>query len=81
MPGDVAAQIKQAVKTYGDSTYFIGDDVVYSRFYTPVNSIQGFAVNSLTIGTSPSPVGMTNLTIDFDEVATFDLDKIVVTIV
>lgn len=81
MPGDVAAQIKQAVKAYGDETYFIGDDVVYSRFYTPVNSIQGFAVNSLTIGTAPSPTGTTNLTIDFDEVATFDLDKIVVTVV
>ena len=81
MPGDVAAQIKQAVKEYGDATYFIGDDVVYSRFYTPVNSIQGFAVNSLYIGTSPSPTGTTNLTIDFDEVATFDLDKIVVTVV
>jgi uncharacterized phage protein gp47/JayE len=81
MPGDVQAQIKQAVQTYGEDTYFIGDDVIYSRFYTPVNSIPGFAVNSLTIGTSPSPVGTTNLVIDFDEVATFDLDNIVVTVV
>ena len=81
MPGDVAAQIKQAVKAYGDETYFIGDDVVYSRFYTPVNSIQGFAVNSLYIGTSPTPTGTTNLVIDFDEVATFELDKITVTVV
>ena len=50
----------------------IGDDVVYSRLYTPINSIPGHQVNSLNISTSPSPVGMSNLTIDFDELATTD---------
>ncbi|MNY74768.1 hypothetical protein D3C86_2138740 [compost metagenome] len=61
--------------------YLVGDDVIYSRFYTPVNQVPGHAVNSLTIGTAPSPVGTSNIVIDFDEVATFDLDNIIVTVV
>lgn len=81
MPGDVVAQVKQAIKQYGDDTYLIGDDVVYSRFYTPVNNIPGFSVNHLYMGTAPSPAGTSNLVIDFDEVATFDLDNIAVTVV
>lgn len=50
----------------------IGDDVVYSRLYTPINSIPGHQVNSLNISTSPSPVGVSNLIIDFDELAMTD---------
>lgn len=50
----------------------IGDDVVYSRLYTPINSIPGHQVNSLNIATTPSPVGTTNITIDFDELAVTD---------
>lgn len=51
------------------SSLRIGDDVIYSRLYTPINSVPGHQVNSLTIGTSPSPVGTSNITIDFDELA------------
>lgn len=50
----------------------IGDDVIYSRLYTPINSIPGHQVNSLKISTSPSPVGTSNITIDFDELAVTD---------
>lgn len=81
LAGDAALQIQQAILAYVESTYFIGDDVIYSRFYTPINSVPGHAVNSLTIGTAPAPIGMTNIAIDFDEVATFDIDNITVTIV
>ena len=81
MPGDAAVQIQQAILAYVNSMYFVGDDVIYSRFYTPVNQVPGHAVNSLTIGTAPSPVGTSNIIIDFDEVATFNIDNIVVTIV
>ncbi len=81
LAGDAAIKIKQAILEYVENTYFIGDDVIYSRFYTPVNSIPGHMVNSLTIGTTPSPVGTSNIVIDFDEVATFNIDNIVVNIV
>lgn len=81
LAGDAAIKIKQAILDYVRDTYFIGDDVIYSRFYTPVNSVPGHMVNSLTIGTAPSPIGTSNIVIDFDEVATFDIDNIVVSIV
>lgn len=80
MPGDAVALIRQALKNYGDANYFIGDDVVYSRFYTPINSIPGHQVNSFTIGTAPNPTGTSNIVIPFDGVATFDPSRINITI-
>jgi hypothetical protein len=79
MPGDADAQIKQNLVDYADANLMIGDDVIYSRMYTPINSVGGFAVNSLTIGTSPSPTGTANIVIDFDEVAVISADNIIVT--
>lgn len=81
MPGDVVAQLKEALLTYGESNFSIGDDVVYSRLYTPINSIAGFQVNSLYAGTTASPVTMTNITIAFDSVAQWDSSYITVTVV
>jgi uncharacterized phage protein gp47/JayE len=80
LAGDAAATIRQNIVEYGESANFIGDDVIYSRFYTPVNAVPGHMVNSLTIGTAPSPVGMVNIPIDFDEVATFTPANVIVTI-
>ena len=81
MPGDAPAQIAQRILNSANATYLVGDDVIYSRFYTPVNEVPGHAVNSLTIGTAPAPIGTSNIVIDFDEVPTFSLDNIVVTVV
>lgn len=79
--GDAEAQIRQNIEDYGDANYFIGDDVIYSRFYTPINSVPGHMVNSLFIGTAPSPVGTSNITIAFDAVATFNPANITVNLV
>lgn len=79
LAGDATATIRQNVVDFGDSTYFIGDDVIYSRFYTPVNAVPGHMVNSLKIGTSPSPTGTSNVVIDFDQVATFIPANVIVT--
>jgi uncharacterized phage protein gp47/JayE len=79
--GDAEAQIRQNIENYGESTYFIGDDVVYSRFYTPINAVPGHMVNSLFIGTAPSPSGTSNIVIDFDAVATFNPANITVNLV
>lgn len=80
MPGDAAAQIKQKLTDYSDANLFIGDDVIYSRLYTPINSIAGFAVNSLKIGKTASPTGTSNIVINFDQVATISAENIIVTI-
>lgn len=79
LAGDAAATIRQNVVDYGETTCFIGDDVIYSRFYTPVNAVPGHQVNSLKIGTSPSPTGTVNVVINFDQVATFLPANVIVT--
>jgi uncharacterized phage protein gp47/JayE len=79
--GDAQAQIRQNIENYGEANYFIGDDVIYSRFYTPINTVPGHMVNSLFIGTSPSPTGTANIVIDFDAVATFNPANIIVNLV
>lgn len=81
MPGDADAQIKQNLVDYSDNNQFIGDDVIYSRLYTPINSVPGFTVNSLTIGTAANPTGTSNIVINFDQVGVISADKITVTIV
>lgn len=80
LAGDAPATIRQNVVNFGEDTYFIGDDVIYSRFYTPVNAVPGHMVNSLTIGTSPNPTGTSNIVIDFDQVATFSPANVIVTV-
>lgn len=80
LAGDAAATIRQNILDYAEANYFIGDDVIYSRFYTPINAVPGHMVDSFTMGTSPSPVGMSNIAIAFDEVATFSPSNINVTI-
>ncbi len=78
-PGDGAALIKQQIVDYMENNYSIGDSVVYSRLYTPINSIPGHQVNSLTLGTSPNPTGMSNISIDFDQIYSLSLEDINIT--
>ncbi len=80
LAGDAGTQIKQRIMDHVKEAYLIGDEVIYSRLYTPVNQIPGHAVNSLTMGTTANPTGTSNITIDYDEVATFSLDRINITV-
>lgn len=80
LPGDAIAQIRQNIIDYALSTYFIGDDVFYSRFYTPINAVPGHEVNVFHMGTTASPTATANIPIAFDHVATFDPTNIIVTI-
>lgn len=79
--GDAQALIRQNIENYGVENYFIGDDIIYSRFYTPINSVPGHMVNSLFIGTSPNPTGTSNIVIPFDGVGVFLPQNINVTLV
>ena len=69
--------IRSALIAYIDALK-IGDDVVYSRLYTPINLVPGHQIDSLTIGTSPSPVGTGNIVIDFDQIATLSSANIII---
>lgn len=72
--------IKSAIISYFENNFNIGDDVVYSRLYTPINSVAGHQVDSLFIGTSPSPVGTSNISIAFDQIATISSANITISV-
>lgn len=78
-PADGDAQIKTAIVNYLRENFGVGDDIIYSRLYTPINSVAGHQVNSLTIGTSPSPSGTSNIVIPFNGIYTLDPNNIVIT--
>lgn len=61
--------IRSALVQYFQDNFGTGDDVIYSRLYTPINSIAGHQVESLRVGTSPNPVGSGNVVINFDQIA------------
>lgn len=71
--------IRSNLITYFQANFGTGDDVIYSRLYTPVNAVPGHQVNTMTIGTSPSPVGVSNIVIPFDSIASISSINIVIT--
>lgn len=77
---DGEQQIRDAVSTYFDSNYGVGDDIIYSRLYTPINSVSGFQVNNLTIGTTASPTGMSNIAIADEEIGVVVDANIIITV-
>ena len=67
-PEEGEQKIKEALISYINGLT-INDDVVYSRLYTPINSVEGHQVNSLRIGTDPWNLGFSNIITNFDEIA------------
>lgn len=76
--------IKQAIVDYANGDlvegrgFSLGDDVIYTRLYTPINSVQGHEIDALRIGTSPNPTGTVNIPIDVDESSRFLVVNIIV---
>lgn len=77
-PSNGDALIRQSLIDYFDANFGIGDSVIYSRLYTPINSVQGHQINSLTIGTSPNPTQMQNIPISFIQIASLSSANIVI---
>ena len=80
-PSNGIEQIKASLIEYFQSNLKIGDDVTYSRLYTPINNIPGHQVNTLFIGTSSEPTDQNNIVIDYNEQASLNDANIIVTIV
>jgi uncharacterized phage protein gp47/JayE len=80
-PADGVEQIKANIIEYFQDNFSIGDEVVYSRLYTPINLVPGHQVNSLFIGTSPSPSGTVNIPIPYNGIATISSGDINITVV
>lgn len=75
-PEDGENKIREALIAYINGLT-INDDVVYSRLYTPINSVVGHQVNSLRIGTDPGNLGFSNIITNFDEIAKIQSANIV----
>lgn len=83
-PVDGDDLIKQAIEDYANGKLIEGrgfnlsDDVIYTRLYTPINSVKGHEIDALRIGTSPNPTGTDNIIISATEASYFSIDNIVV---
>lgn len=76
--------IKQAIVDYANGVlvdgrgFSLGDDVIYTRLYTPINSIQGHEIDDLRIAITPSPTGTSNIPIGATEISNFTVANITV---
>jgi uncharacterized phage protein gp47/JayE len=75
-PADGFDQIKSAIIAFAKDEFSVGDDIIWSRLFTPINSIPGHSVTSLFIGTSPSPAGTANIPIAFNKIGSFSSTNI-----
>lgn len=77
-PVDGASRIKAALAAYGSANLGIGDRVIQSRLYGPVNTVPSQEVTGLFIGTAPGPTGTATIVVPFDSIADIDESRIVV---
>lgn len=77
-PVDGDDLIKAALAAYGLASVSIGDSLVYSRLYTPINAVAGHEVTDLRIGTSPSPTGTATIAAALNELLRLDPDNITI---
>jgi uncharacterized phage protein gp47/JayE len=56
-----------------------GDDVTISRLYTPINAVPGLKINSVEIAEGAGAFGTSDIVIDWDEIASFEIANITVT--
>jgi uncharacterized phage protein gp47/JayE len=75
-PTDAPDRIVSEILTWGATEQEIGEEVIYSRVFDPINKTQGFSVDSLAIGKSEGMLGTENITVPFDGVARFDSARI-----
>jgi uncharacterized phage protein gp47/JayE len=61
--------IRQALIDY-IATLSVGDDILYSRLFTPINSVSGFSVSAMTIGKVGGALSTNNITLSHKEIAT-----------
>jgi uncharacterized phage protein gp47/JayE len=71
-PGDGDTVIKEDLVKYFEENFFLGDTVVHSRLYTPINQTKGHTVDSLLIGTSPSPTQSNDIPMSINQIARTD---------
>lgn len=64
-------QIKQDIVSYGNNNFKLGDDVITSRFYTPINKTKGIISIDIKIGKTSSPTSGENISISSLEISQY----------
>jgi len=78
-PADGVERIKQALVGFG-ADLGIGEALLYSRLYSPINSVPGHYVTDLQVGTSSPASGMTNIEPARNERIAISADRIVINV-
>lgn len=79
-PSDGADRIKAALVDWVTLNQSIGEELIFSRLYDPINSVPGHSVTSLFVGTAPAPSGTANIAVDIDEIVTLITANITVNV-
>lgn len=79
-PTDGAQRIINALTAWAVANQSIGEEVIHSRLFDPVNTVPGHSIDSLYIDTAANPAGTANIAVPFDGLARFDSSRIVVNV-
>ena len=80
-PAGGSDAIKANIIEYSEAEFSVGDDVITSLLYTPINEVEGITAINIKIGIAPAPAGSANIVIAADEISTWDTPNISVAIV
>lgn len=78
-PANAEELIKSNLIDYIENSN-IGDNVIYSRLFTPINNVAGHTVNSLTISSDNTNYVTNDIDIDFSDLANLIEDNINLTV-
>ncbi len=74
-PDNGAALIRQSIIDY-ISTLTVGDDILYSRLFTPINAVQGFSVVEMSVGKVGGSLSNNNIVMQYNELPTISYEDI-----
>ena len=74
-PTDGMLRIQNALIDY-ISNLNVGEDVVWSKLFTPINSVNGQSVNSLLIAKVGETLGTSNIVIEHNQLASLSFENI-----
>lgn len=74
-PTDGMLRIQNALIDY-ISNLNVGEDVVWSKLFTPINSVNGQSVNTLQIGKVGESLGTSNIIIEHNQLASLSFENI-----
>lgn len=83
-PADGSARAKKAIVDYANGLlttgrgFFVGDSVIYTELYTPINTVPAQEILTVKIGTSPGTLAEANVPISIRQYSYFDPENIAI---